>query len=147
MSLIFFLMIRRPPRSTLFPYTTLFRSGRGLHPGFDGMEEAPVAPRPGAEEAQAAHAPGMADGELHGNRAAHRGADHMRPRDFEVVEQRPRVLGHLPRGIRGLLGQVRLADAAIVKGDDTIARREVAHLVEPAHRRAAQPIDEERSEE
>src|SRR3712207_7655520 len=24
---IFFLMIRRPPRSTLFPYTTLFRSG------------------------------------------------------------------------------------------------------------------------
>src|SRR2546422_11339480 len=25
----FFLMIRRPPRSTLFPYTTLFRSSRG----------------------------------------------------------------------------------------------------------------------
>src|SRR5260370_6884577 len=24
----FFLMIRRPPRSTLFPYTTLFRSGK-----------------------------------------------------------------------------------------------------------------------
>src|SRR5688572_33212051 len=28
-SLFFFLMIRRPPRSTLFPYTTLFRSGAG----------------------------------------------------------------------------------------------------------------------
>ena len=27
-------MIRRPPRSTLFPYTTLFRSG-----GFDGAEK------------------------------------------------------------------------------------------------------------
>src|SRR2546422_6197733 len=26
MSFFFFLMIRRPPRSTLFPYTTLFRS-------------------------------------------------------------------------------------------------------------------------
>src|SRR6266496_5382838 len=26
--LFFFLMIRRPPRSTLFPYTTLFRSAR-----------------------------------------------------------------------------------------------------------------------
>src|SRR6202453_5362114 len=26
--LFFFLMIRRPPRSTLFPYTTLFRSFR-----------------------------------------------------------------------------------------------------------------------
>src|SRR3712207_8624498 len=25
-------MIRRPPRSTLFPYTTLFRSGDGPHP-------------------------------------------------------------------------------------------------------------------
>src|SRR5262245_65828568 len=29
-SLFFFLMIRPPPRSTLFPYTTLFRS---RHPG------------------------------------------------------------------------------------------------------------------
>src|SRR2546430_4991666 len=28
MRFFFFLMIRRPPRSTLFPYTTLFRSGR-----------------------------------------------------------------------------------------------------------------------
>src|SRR5579872_7600602 len=28
LSSFFFLMIRRPPRSTLFPYTTLFRSGR-----------------------------------------------------------------------------------------------------------------------
>src|SRR5215208_7267318 len=26
----FFLMIRRPPRSTLFPYTTLFRSAAGV---------------------------------------------------------------------------------------------------------------------
>src|SRR5256885_8236661 len=32
----FFLMIRRPPRSTLFPYTTLFRSepGCGVEPAF-----------------------------------------------------------------------------------------------------------------
>src|SRR2546430_9029573 len=28
MIFFFFLMIRRPPRSTLFPYTTLFRSDR-----------------------------------------------------------------------------------------------------------------------
>src|SRR5215217_8842957 len=28
----FFLMIRRPPRSTLFPYTTLFRSVRSRAP-------------------------------------------------------------------------------------------------------------------
>src|ERR1039457_980823 len=31
--LFFFLMIRRPPRSTLFPYTTLFRSGTLDHAG------------------------------------------------------------------------------------------------------------------
>src|SRR3712207_6936303 len=30
-NVVFFLMIRRPPRSTLFPYTTLFRSA--LRPG------------------------------------------------------------------------------------------------------------------
>src|SRR3712207_9203538 len=29
LALFFFLMIRRPPRSTLFPYTTLFRSVDG----------------------------------------------------------------------------------------------------------------------
>src|SRR3712207_8356118 len=33
-SMYFFLMIRRPPRSTLFPYTTLFRSSEPA-PGAD----------------------------------------------------------------------------------------------------------------
>src|SRR3712207_7543302 len=36
--LFFFLMIRRPPRSTLFPYTTLFRSPDPLD---DRLREAP----------------------------------------------------------------------------------------------------------
>src|SRR5258705_6841718 len=35
-STLFLLMIRRPPRSTLFPYTTLFRSPRLLVP--DGRD-------------------------------------------------------------------------------------------------------------
>src|SRR5688572_15022238 len=35
--LFFFLMIRRPPRSTLFPYTTLFRSVT-LHDGHRGRK-------------------------------------------------------------------------------------------------------------
>src|SRR5688572_31123520 len=30
-------MIRRPPRSTLFPYTTLFRSDRITHPRADDL--------------------------------------------------------------------------------------------------------------
>src|SRR3712207_6862750 len=47
----FFLMIRRPPRSTLFPYTTLFRSEthdpRGS-PGRPRMEVRPVDRTSGA---------------------------------------------------------------------------------------------------
>src|SRR5256885_11740251 len=35
----FFLMIRRPPRSTLFPYTTLFRSQVG------GISDEPITPQ------------------------------------------------------------------------------------------------------
>src|SRR5260221_10075452 len=37
----FFLMIRRPPRSTLFPYTTLFR----VSPGFSVDRGAPARAR------------------------------------------------------------------------------------------------------
>src|SRR6266496_6829992 len=33
----FFLMIRRPPRSTLFPYTTLFRARRAATPRVRGL--------------------------------------------------------------------------------------------------------------
>src|SRR5256885_16110834 len=58
----FFLIIRRPPRSTLFPYTTLFRSGgRGLRqpapggrlPGGGGavrLREELLRPGGGSEE-------------------------------------------------------------------------------------------------
>src|SRR2546422_6053466 len=35
-------MIRRPPRSTLFPYTTLFRSSRRLPPTCDTLRAARV---------------------------------------------------------------------------------------------------------
>src|SRR5438552_18194546 len=40
--LFFFLMIRRPPRSTLFPYTTLFRSP----PDVERRERSPTVRRP-----------------------------------------------------------------------------------------------------
>src|SRR2546422_6869035 len=36
-------MIRRPPRSTLFPYTTLFRSLAGAREGIDAGDEAKLA--------------------------------------------------------------------------------------------------------
>src|ERR1043165_9440710 len=42
-------MIRRPPRSTLFPYTTLFRSSCEAH---DVIADDPVLPATRAERAQ-----------------------------------------------------------------------------------------------
>src|SRR5260370_134965 len=48
LSLFFFLMIRRPPRSTLFPYTTLFRSGVRLGLARQDAQQARLA---GAVEA------------------------------------------------------------------------------------------------
>src|SRR2546427_6994453 len=45
--LFFFLMIRRPPRSTLFPYTTLFRSLISQHePGSAGPKDFVVQDHP-----------------------------------------------------------------------------------------------------
>src|SRR3712207_7103230 len=49
-ALFFFLMIRRPPRSTLFPYTTLFRSPHAVvvahHGGALRAASGPVAAGP-----------------------------------------------------------------------------------------------------
>src|SRR5436853_1495639 len=48
---IYSLMIRRPPRSTLFPYTTLFRSHRGHNDGFrdEGDTKDRATPSPPCE--------------------------------------------------------------------------------------------------
>src|SRR5689334_25108124 len=45
----FFLMIRRPPRSTLFPYTTLFRSRRDGEHDLGSIRHALVGERDEAE--------------------------------------------------------------------------------------------------
>src|SRR2546430_7114218 len=42
----FFLMIRRPPRSTLFPYTTLFRSCEGRRRDRHSRQHGPRDERP-----------------------------------------------------------------------------------------------------
>src|SRR2546422_6758141 len=46
MRFFFFLMIRRPPRSTLFPYTTLFRSRIGPFTTMSGAEKCVEADMP-----------------------------------------------------------------------------------------------------
>src|SRR2546430_14807484 len=50
--LFFFLMIRRPPRSTLFPYTTLFRSRLGAQPRHGIDHQGDVLPLDGAPHVQ-----------------------------------------------------------------------------------------------
>src|SRR3989304_2358129 len=47
----FFLMIRRPPRSTLFPYTTLFRSHRRRQQPLPRGRNGPTVCRPVAHRA------------------------------------------------------------------------------------------------
>src|SRR2546428_1856878 len=42
-------MIRRPPRSTLFPYTTLFRSNLAVQWGSYLLAESGPGPKPGVE--------------------------------------------------------------------------------------------------
>src|SRR3712207_6918408 len=61
-SLFFFLMIRRPPRSTLFPYTTLFRSRSVAQPMIDGQRQdrAAALPRPAIGQQGERHAVGAA---------------------------------------------------------------------------------------
>src|SRR2546422_6409857 len=63
-------MIRRPPRSTLFPYTTLFRS-RGARRAFPpvsrlaAQESRPVRAHPGLAAGLAARTPGKRRSEEH----------------------------------------------------------------------------------
>src|SRR3712207_9295421 len=53
----FFLMIRRPPRSTLFPYTTLFRSRARRAPGRCGARSAGSGPISARSPARSATRP------------------------------------------------------------------------------------------
>src|SRR5256885_4262853 len=50
-------MIRRPPRSTLFPYTTLFRSPPATAENHPANSAYPISPRPAREESRWPAAP------------------------------------------------------------------------------------------
>src|ERR1035438_10916070 len=91
----FFLMIRRPPRSTLFPYTTLFRSVVPLEESRPvGPVDADAARETLGHEAVAA-APFPGDRFLPGKVPA----DHLRVRGLPVVpEAEPAAGGRHLRG-------------------------------------------------
>src|SRR3989454_85936 len=121
-------MIRRPPRSTLFPYTTLFRSprrhtrrpaarpARALARGLDlprpGGRPAAARRRPGlrgpdgAEGARRAAAPGRADAAPDARRRADRGRD----------QEPARVDQHLHRADRRALRRPRFPQALLLGG-------------------------------
>src|SRR5258708_37111036 len=50
LAIFFFLMIRRPPRSTLFPYTTLFRSREAFIARSEGEKQAVINKAQGEAE-------------------------------------------------------------------------------------------------
>src|SRR2546425_12835351 len=64
-SIFFFLMIRRPPRSTLFPYTTLFRSDVGEVRREDGAELGPPVQDRGDQLGRGVERGGRVDADLH----------------------------------------------------------------------------------
>src|SRR3712207_8718441 len=90
----FFLMIRRPPRSTLFPYTTLFRS-RARQQAGGGQPRGEVEVRSGPQAAQLQVAPA---GQLQGT-VAERSEEHtseLQSRQYLVcrllLEKKKRIL-------------------------------------------------------
>src|SRR3712207_8685347 len=90
-------MIRRPPRSTLFPYTTLFRSDRGDQrlelAGAHAERPRPARPQEvavGAERAQPDPELGRRQG---GQRPAHRPRLHERSEKYTPELQSRQYLG------------------------------------------------------
>src|SRR5690349_22853349 len=65
-------MIRRPPRSTLFPYTTLFRSDG---PEVIGVQIAPEEVEVAVKGAAEAEDAGVVDQKVHVGRGRHRRVD------------------------------------------------------------------------
>src|SRR4051794_16045670 len=106
-------MIRRPPRSTLFPYTTLFRSEGAAH----ALLEARVL------EAVQLVAPAEARIDRH---LLLRVLDRHRPLD----EAREGRLEAAQRLAEGAVGAARAAGArAALDGDDVVARAPGSHVV------------------
>src|SRR5216683_5567571 len=95
----FFLMIRRPPRSTLFPYTTLFRSHRRQSLG----DESPV--RAAVERAKDAAVIGAEDDERSIRGKTRRIDVVVEPRETLVAAHELRL------DVEGLPVQRRLATA------------------------------------
>src|SRR5438067_3906416 len=91
-------MIRRPPRSTLFPYTTLFRSGMRI-------VNRPIAAHPYlfldqpargfSERGMLGRQTGFSERDDIDRRVPHRGETGLNPKIFQVVDEEA---GEIPGG-------------------------------------------------
>src|SRR3989442_9473367 len=144
MRLFFFLMIRRPPRSTLFPYTTLFRSLEARQVGLHLEDLVELRGR----RAEYRDRFGVAQdvfGLLRGERRVN--GDVGRPRaEASVVGQRPlgAILGDDPDSIARLGAQLAQADGDGLHARERLAMRDghpgAAHLRPERRRQAGVPI-------
>src|SRR5256886_7146128 len=136
-------MIRRPPRSTLFPYTTLFRSGQ-LSPELPHVRER-VARGLERDEDLAVGGSGrgaVAEREID---AAHRQSD-VRQDQAELVRRD----GLADSGLHGLEELIRRLETGARGGTDVQAELARVHLGEevlPAERREQEGHGEEAAED
>src|SRR2546421_2477201 len=140
--LFFFLMIRRPPRSTLFPYTTLFRSL--VRPPLRGAQPGPRGPghaRPGgAVRLDGLHphldVVGVESEERRAGRRGARGArgDDGKPRLPDVRRLRGELVPLRPLRVRHLLPGLGKAGPAGVGVNEPTG---VLRLVDPFRARDA----------
>src|SRR5215510_16170603 len=127
-------MIRRPPRSTLFPYTTLFRSTTDLGLELDELphvlEEPRVDPRQRMNLARAHSAPErVTDGEQpirirHAEQAAQILVGHVAAERQGPAVLLERAHGLLQRLLEGAADGHRLADRLHLRGEPPIRLRE-----------------------
>src|SRR3989475_12610096 len=117
--LFFFLMIRRPPRSTLFPYTTLFRSVSGAH----AVEQRQQHPPSDKREEAVRNGVGVERQPQEGIGPPYR-ADALPPEQQEdwpeeISERR----GREQRAERGLRGDALGCEAKCVVADEHVSPR------------------------
>src|SRR5438876_405947 len=124
MFLFFFLMIRRPPRSTLFPYTTLFRSvlSRAVVEGDHAVAQIEISVRPHCHDRLVLGIGWVID------------PRHDRERGTEGHVRSPHQITHAIEGkgvaVSPLAGPGRARDRAVVSVAGDVERRSAATLVE-----------------
>src|SRR2546426_3322816 len=116
----FFLMIRRPPRSTLFPYTTLFRSTLLLLLATSALALSvgaqPPAPKNFDGKTWWDHVKVLADDSMEGRET---GSTGLRKAEAYVVEQLKKD-GLQPAGTRGFYQSVKFVSRQIVEKDSSV---------------------------